>query len=190
MFKFTIRYAVSRISLKHRPKCYTKSPTAQDAYWPIPHQVHWGDCMQLRVQESRNKAPLPLASLVYSYMQLIALTTQVNSVPWQLTSHATWADEPFKHLHITAHPQILVLELQVPMGACPGQYSICMMTHISATWFCYSQVRVHCTHMHISTTSFLTVVRTTRCGILFVPQDNMVYCLYHKIIWCTVCTTR
>ena len=139
MFKFTIRYehAVRHISLKHRPKCYTKSPTAQDVYWPTPHQVHWGDCMQLGVQESRNKAPSPLASLVYSYMQLIALTTQVNSVPWQLTSHATWADEPFKHLHITAHPQILVLELQAPMGTCPGQY---MMTHISAIWFCYSQI--------------------------------------------------
>lgn len=43
-----VRYehSVCHISLKHRPKCYTKSPTAQDAYWPIPHQVHWGDCMQ------------------------------------------------------------------------------------------------------------------------------------------------
>ena len=110
---------------------------------------------KLGVQESRNKAPLPLASLVYSYMQLIAPTTQVNSVPWQLTSHATWADESFKHLHITTHPQILVLELQAPMGACPGQYGICMMTHISAIWFCYSQY-----------------------GVLFVPQD-MVQLTYH-----------
>ena len=31
--------------------------------------------------------------------------------------------EPFKHLLcVTAHPQLLVLELQVPMGACSGQY--------------------------------------------------------------------
>ena len=31
--------------------------------------------------------------------------------------------EPFKHLLcVTAHPQILVFELQAPMGACPGQY--------------------------------------------------------------------
>ena len=31
--------------------------------------------------------------------------------------------EPFKRvLRVTAHPQILTLELRVPMGACSGQY--------------------------------------------------------------------
>ena len=34
--------------------------------------------------------------------------------------------ELFKHLlHATAHPHFLVLELQVLMGAFPGQYDIC-----------------------------------------------------------------
>ena len=38
--------------------------------------------------------------------------------------------QPFKHLHhVTAHPQFLVLELQAPMGTCPGQYDICIMVH-------------------------------------------------------------
>ena len=32
--------------------------------------------------------------------------------------------ETFKHLlYVTTHPQFLALELRVPMGACPGQYS-------------------------------------------------------------------
>ena len=42
---------------------------------------------------------------------------------------ASWVDAcakivgPFKHLlRVTAHPQFLVLELRVPMGACPRQY--------------------------------------------------------------------
>ena len=31
--------------------------------------------------------------------------------------------EPFKQvLRVTAHPQILTLELRAPMGACSGQY--------------------------------------------------------------------
>ena len=30
--------------------------------------------------------------------------------------------KPFKLLRVTAHPQFLALELQVPMGTCPGQY--------------------------------------------------------------------
>ena len=35
--------------------------------------------------------------------------------------------EPFKHLlHVTAHPHILVVELRVPVGACLGQYGMCM----------------------------------------------------------------
>ena len=58
-------------------------------------------------------------------------TMKVNSIPWQLTSHLGWAlactgiVEAFKHLlHVTTHPQFLVLELRVPMGACPGQYGI------------------------------------------------------------------
>ena len=35
--------------------------------------------------------------------------------------------EPFKHfLRVTAHPQILALELRAPMGACSGQYGSAM----------------------------------------------------------------
>ena len=31
--------------------------------------------------------------------------------------------EPFKHvLRVTAHPQVLALELRAPMGTCLGQY--------------------------------------------------------------------
>ena len=37
---------------------------------------------------------------------------------------SAWIVEPFKHLYrVNAHPQILMLELQVSMGACLGQYS-------------------------------------------------------------------
>ena len=33
--------------------------------------------------------------------------------------------ESFNHiLRVTAHPQILALELQAPMVVCPGQYSM------------------------------------------------------------------
>ena len=38
--------STNQISQKNRPRCYSKSPTAQDAFRPIPgliHQLCWGD---------------------------------------------------------------------------------------------------------------------------------------------------
>ena len=59
---------------------------------------------------------------------------QVNSVPWQLTSHTgdpcAGIVEPFKHLlRVTTDPQIMVFELRAPMGACPGQHGISTLFH-------------------------------------------------------------
>ena len=31
------------LKIKNRPRCYTKSPTAQDVFRSIPYQLRWGD---------------------------------------------------------------------------------------------------------------------------------------------------
>ena len=44
--------------------------------------------------------------------------------------------DPFKHfLCVTTHPQILVLELWAPMGACPGQYSTFVQMEIAILYW-------------------------------------------------------
>ena len=42
------------------------------------------------------------------------------------------------HFRVTAHPQFLVLKVQVPMGTCPGQYSNCGSPPVKIE--CYSVV--------------------------------------------------
>ena len=36
-------------TISNWPRCYAKSHTAQDTFWPIlarPHQLHWGVCQE------------------------------------------------------------------------------------------------------------------------------------------------
>ena len=58
--------------------------------------------------------------------------------------------EPFKHLlRVTAHRQILVLELRAPMGACLGQYGIYGKIHVDGeAKRCNNNAYVHFCHLH------------------------------------------
>ena len=103
--------------------------------------------------------PSPLSG--WPQQSMDELMMQVDSVPWQLTSHPRWGPfawivEPFKHfLRVTAHPQILALELQVPMGACPGQYNKWIYSRLKTTMILQQMVR------HIFTYSLHTILASS-----------------------------
>ena len=92
--------------------------------------------LQVMTERCGNLATRLRVGLLCSMIQLSLLsgwprqsmdeaTMQVDLVP--LTANFASGVDPCAgiklFLRLTAHPQILALELQAPMGACPGQYS-------------------------------------------------------------------
>ena len=100
--------STNHISLKNRPRCHTKSPTAQDAFWPIPGLIRCagvtvlgdGDCYITHKMQSdgwpysksgteSSKAPSLRAAVLHAVRTLeYADGTNTQKSPQLGTSHA------------------------------------------------------------------------------------------------------
>ena len=109
---------------------------------PLQHKIH---ILQATIECCGNMATRLWVSLLCSMLQLLHCRAGLDEAWMKRRCKSIWHPlaanfasgvgpcggivEPFKCLlHATAHPQFLAVELQAPMGPCPGQYGMYLRT--------------------------------------------------------------